>query len=81
MDRIGVFVLTDSLSLCNEALMRSGLRGGGSGGSEAAIVGPVLVPFICIIFQQQKFILNFTLSPFFFASPATFVSFNRKILN
>uniref|UniRef100_A0A1B0BDN5 Uncharacterized protein n=1 Tax=Glossina palpalis gambiensis TaxID=67801 RepID=A0A1B0BDN5_9MUSC len=30
----------NSLSLCNEALMRSGLRGGGSGGSEAAIVGP-----------------------------------------
>lgn len=43
-------LLTDSLSLFNEAFMRSGLRGGGSGGSEAAIVGPEDVPFICIIY-------------------------------
>ena len=47
-------VLTDSLSLCNEAFMRSGLRGGGSGGSEAAMVGPEEVPFICIIYAAVK---------------------------
>lgn len=28
--------------------MRSGLRGGGSGGSDAAMVGPAARPFICI---------------------------------
>lgn len=41
-------VLTDSASLCREAFMRSGLRGGGSGGSDAAIVGPAARPLICI---------------------------------
>jgi len=42
-------VLTDSPSLCSEAFMRSGLRGGGSGGSEAAIVGPAARPLICML--------------------------------
>lgn len=44
-----ISVLTDSASLCNVALMRSGLRGGGSGGSDAAMVGPLFAIFICII--------------------------------
>lgn len=40
--------ILDSPSLCREAFIRSGLRGGGSGGSDAAMVGPAARPFICI---------------------------------
>lgn len=48
LDWVVLGVLTDSPSLCREAFMRSGLRGGGSGGSDAAMVGPAARPFICI---------------------------------
>jgi hypothetical protein len=42
---------TISLNCFNEALILSGLRGGGSGGSDAAIVGP-LIPFNCIFTRK-----------------------------
>uniref|UniRef100_A0A182IMG9 Uncharacterized protein n=1 Tax=Anopheles atroparvus TaxID=41427 RepID=A0A182IMG9_ANOAO len=53
-------LLTDSASCLRDALILSGLRGGGSGGSEAAaiVTGPA-VPFNCIPTRRSK---EFTVS-------------------
>lgn len=50
---IQLLLLTVSLSCFNDALILSGLRGGGSGGSDAAIITGPFVPFNCIAFEND----------------------------
>lgn len=53
-------LLTDSASCLSDALILSGFRGGGSGGSDAAAIVTVpAVPFNCIPTRRSK---EFTVS-------------------